>query len=422
MRRAVFCAKRDVLSSLRDVSVKKQKVSLPIALRKLNCGCLPYKNTGQNAQTVCLKHRKTQNTDRRATTAHLLEALRKIQILMIQSCECSPHSFLLPLNRRILCAKQNDGDIVSPILLVFASVLLFFNASPIITHIHWDLGPIIASHSSLRLSLMHVQLQRNWNTTHNLTHTQTQDTSSSLHAVLKTNVCSSPAFLCGTNKTHVDRLQITNIIHHGNTNTQSEGFWGRFICGQRWSQGHCRFSYMRQKCVCVCCMGGVKQVTFSFCFLKWRNLLKICNSLQSADNNATSVTLVISERQAGTTEMSERVARVRGCKTCDTRSTEGVLCSFTFWVCLLIITLLWVRTYLPSPRTWCFHNLSDCGLCKNYHDNLHESQLRGAAWKQEKSTESFIGLKLKKFSQMRYERLEPPHNPILDKWLRKWVD
>lgn len=110
VRRAVFCAKRDVLSSRRDASVKKQKVSLPIALRKRNCGCLPYKNTGQNAQTACLKRRKTQNTDRRAATAHLLEALRKIQILMIQSCEFSLHSFLLPLNRRILCAKQNDGD------------------------------------------------------------------------------------------------------------------------------------------------------------------------------------------------------------------------------------------------------------------------------------------------------------------------
>lgn len=106
----MFCAKRDVLSSRRDASVKKQKVSLPIALRKRNCGCLPYKNTGQNAQTACLKRRKTQNADRRAATARLLEALRKIQILMIQSCEFSLHSFLLPLNRRILCAKQNDGD------------------------------------------------------------------------------------------------------------------------------------------------------------------------------------------------------------------------------------------------------------------------------------------------------------------------
>lgn len=72
VRHAVFCAKRDVLSSRRDASVK-QKVSLPIALRKLNCGCLPYKNTGRNAQTACLKRRKTQNTDRRAATAHVLD-------------------------------------------------------------------------------------------------------------------------------------------------------------------------------------------------------------------------------------------------------------------------------------------------------------------------------------------------------------
>lgn len=173
--------------------------------------------------------------------------------------------------------------------------------------------------------------------------------------------------------------------------------------------------------VCVCLLYAWCEAGDLFLLLsKWRHLFKICNSLQSADNKATSVTLVISERQAGTTEMSERVARVRGCKTCDTRNTEGVLCPFTFWVCLLIITPLWVRTYLPSPRTWCFHSLSDCRIMQN-HDNLHESQLRGAAWTQEKSTESFIWLKLK-FSQMRYERLEPPHNPILDKWLRKWMD
>lgn len=109
-------------------------------------------------------------------------------------------------------------------------------------------------------------------------------------------------------------------------------------------------------------MCGVEQVTFCCCFSKWKNLFKIHNSPQSADNNASSVTLVISETQAGTTEMSERVARVPDCKTCDTRSTKGVLCSFTFWVCLLIITPLWVRTYLPSPRTWCCHNLFDCRI------------------------------------------------------------
>lgn len=123
------------------------------------------------------------------------------------------------------------------------------------------------------------------------------------------------------------------------------------------------FPVWERVCVCVCLLYTWCEAGDLFLLLsKWRHLFKICNSLQSADNKATSVTLVISERQAGTTEMSERVARVRGCKTCDTRNTEGVLCSFTFWVCLLIITPLWVRTYLPSPRTWCFHSLSDCRI------------------------------------------------------------
>lgn len=170
--------------------------------------------------------------------------------------------------------------------------------------------------------------------------------------------------------------------------------------------------------VCVCCTRGVKQVTFSCCFLNEDIYLRY--RLQSADNKAASVTLVISERQAGTTEMSECVARVRGRKTCDTRSTEGVLCSFTFWVCLLIITPLSGHICLPQGHD-VFTVYLTAGLCINDHDNLHESQLRGAAWTQEKSTESFTRLKLK-FSQMRYERLEPPHYPILDKWLRKWMD